>query len=113
MPGSSAGMTNQGTLRLHRCTGTRRRWRCRGGADLKAGRAAHASAGRQFDRSKIGWSATDLALVFPVHPVHIMSLQVTGDGRADGRKEVLFTKLFEQAEFFQLVLHWIFELGNA
>src|SRR6187399_1074978 len=56
------------------------------------------------------------ALVLPVLPVrfvHVMTLEVAGNGCAYGRKEELFAKLCEQPEPLQLVLYRILELGKA
>src|SRR5262245_36303327 len=53
------------------------------------------------------------ALVLPILPLHIVSLEVAGNSDTNGWKEVLFAELCEQSESFQLVLHRIFELGKA
>src|ERR1700746_346674 len=51
-----------------------------------------------------GPSCTNLDLFSPVFPLHMVDFQVTGNSRADGRKEVGFTELGEQAKPLQLVL---------
>ena len=52
-------------------------------------------------------------LVLPVLPFHVVCFEITGDGYADCREEVMLSKLREEAKSFQLVLHGIFELGKT
>ena len=47
------------------------------------------------------------ALFLPVFPVLIIDFKVAGNGCADGREKVIFAKLCEQSESFQLVLDGI------
>jgi len=42
-----------------------------------------------------------------------MDFQVTGNGRANGREEILLAKLREQSKSLQLVLYRIFQFGKA
>ena len=57
--------------------------------------------------------AKPLASILPVHPVHVMSLEISGDGFLNCRKEVRIAELCQQSESFQLVFHGIFEFGKA
>src|SRR6266567_7472183 len=60
-----------------------------------------------------GGSRTDLDLVLPVIPSNIVDFKVTGNGRAEGWKEVAFAELRVQSKPLQLVLHRILEFGKA
>ncbi len=53
------------------------------------------------------------ALILPVDPVHVMNLEVAGNGYTNCRKEEFFANLCEQSEPLQLVLYGILELGKA
>jgi hypothetical protein len=48
-----------------------------------------------------------------VLPLHIIDLQVTGNGCANGWEKILLAKLREQSESLQLVLYWILQFGKA
>src|SRR5262249_60770521 len=49
----------------------------------------------------------------PTLPVHIVELEIAGNGNANCRKEILFAKLCEQSKSLQLVLYRIFQLGET
>src|SRR3954471_1042754 len=64
-------------------------------------------------RSRRGVRPLQSGLILPVLPVHVMKLEVTGNGDADCRKEEALAELCEQSEPLELVLYGILELGKA